>query len=110
MIGKPDKVPALTAIAMPGLPQPMYRAYPILDHIADKVCGILERQGTGQQPSTRFKDLVDLVILVDHTVSTAAVQYQALASEARRRRFDLPPRFSVPDLRLWETSYEAEAR
>lgn len=110
MIGRPDEVPALTAIAMPGLPQPTYRAYPLLDHIADKVCAILERQGTAQRPSTRFKDLVDLVTLVAHGSPTAAEQYQALTSEARRRGFALPRRFSVPDLALWESGYAAEAR
>jgi hypothetical protein len=110
MIGRPDEVPALTALVMPGLPQPMYRAYPLLDHIADKVCAILERQGTAQRPSTRFKDLVDLVTLVAHTDSAAVDQYQALASEARRRGFVLPRRFSVPELALWEPGYAAEAR
>lgn len=44
MTGQPDEVPALTAIALPGLPQPTYRAYPLHDHIADKVCAILERK------------------------------------------------------------------
>jgi hypothetical protein len=108
MTGRPDEVPALTAITMPGLTQPTYRAYPLLDHIADKVCAILERQGT--MPSTRFKDLVDLVTLVAHASPTAVEQYQALASEAGRRGFALPWRFSVPDLALWETGYAAEAR
>lgn len=110
MTGRPDEVAALTAITMPGLAQPMYRAYPLHDHIADKVCAILERQGTAQRPSTRFKDLVDLVTLVAHASPTAAEQDQALASEAQRRGFALPGRFSVPDLALWETGYAAEAR
>lgn len=110
MTGQPDDVAALTNIAMPGLPQPTYRAYPLLDHIADKVCAILERQGPARRPSTRFKDLVDLVTLVAHAHPTAAEQFQALASEARRRGFDLPQRFAVPDLALWETGYAAEAR
>jgi len=110
MTGRPDEVPALTAITMPGLTQPTYRAYPLLDHIADKVCAILERQGTAQRPSTRFKDLVDLVTLIAHASPTAVEQYQALASEAQRRGFALPWRFTVPDLALWETGYAAEAR
>lgn len=50
MTGTPDDVRALTDIALPGLPQPTYRAYPLLDHIADKVCAILERQGTAFRP------------------------------------------------------------
>jgi hypothetical protein len=110
MTGRPDNVPALTDIALPGLPQPAYLAYPLLDHIADKLCAILERQGTTRRPSTRFKDLVDLVALVAHARPTADDQYHAFESEARRRGFALPERFEVPDPQLWETGYAAEAR
>lgn len=110
MTGTPDNVPALTDIALPGLPQPTYRAYPLLDHIADKVCAILERQGATGRPSTRFKDLVDLVTLVAHACPMADEQYNALASEAGRRGFILPRRFEVPDRKLWESGYAAEAR
>lgn len=110
MTGEPDDVPALTAIAIPGLPQPRYRAYPLLDHIADKTCAILERQGTAQRPSTRFKDLVDLVTLVAHAKPTADAQHRALASEAERRGLTLPQHFEVPDESLWEPGYAAEAR
>jgi hypothetical protein len=41
MTAAPDDVSALVDIDL-GLPQPMYRAYPIVDHIADKVCAMLE--------------------------------------------------------------------
>src|SRR5439155_14489475 len=57
MTGAPDRVPALAAVAIAGLEQPGYRVYPIVDHIADKVCAILERRGADQRPSTRYKDL-----------------------------------------------------
>jgi Nucleotidyl transferase AbiEii toxin, Type IV TA system len=110
MTGKPDNVAALTDIALPGLPQPTYRAYPLPDHIADKVCAILERQGVAGRPSTRFKDLVDLVTLVAHASPAADEQYNTFASEARRRGFILPRRFEVPDRKLWESGYAAEAR
>lgn len=110
MTGQPDTVPALIAVAMPGLPQPAYRAYPLLDHIADKVCAIQERQGEAQRPSTRFKDLVDLVTLVAHARPAADEQFRALTSEARRRGFVLPGRFEVPDLALWDAGYANEAR
>ena len=55
MTGAPDHVPALAAVAIPGLEQPGYRAYPIVDHVADKTCAILERQASGQRPSTRVQ-------------------------------------------------------
>ncbi len=110
MTGEPDDVPALTTIAMPGLPQPTFRAYPLLDHVADKTCAILERRGVARRPSTRFKDLVDLVTLVAHARPAANDQYRALASEAQRRGLQLPAHFEVPDSTLWEPGYAAEAR
>jgi len=110
MTGTPDHVPALTALAIPGLEQPGYRAYPLVDHIADKTCAIVERQASGQRPSTRFKDLLDLVSLIGSVVATAEDQWRALTSEADRRRIVLPMRFDVPDVALWEPGYAAEAR
>lgn len=110
MTGTPDRVAALTGLEIPGLTQPSYLAYPIADHIADKTCAILERHGSAQRPSTRFKDLVDLVSLTAHATVNAETQRRALASEANRRRITLPKRFDVPDVGLWERGYAAEAR
>jgi hypothetical protein len=109
MTGAPDPVPALAAVAVAGLEQPGYHAYPIVDHIADKVCAILERQGSGQRPSTRYKDLVDLVVLTASAQVSAGDQLRALESEAKRRHLLLPARFDVPDRTLWEPGYAAEA-
>lgn len=84
MTGTPDAVPALT-ITPPGLDPATYRAYPLVDHVADKTCAILERHGQRAHPSARFKDLVDLVALVQHIDVTAAQQRHALQVEASRR-------------------------
>ena len=42
MTGVPDDVGPLLPIELPGLPRVTYRAYPLEDHIADKVCALLE--------------------------------------------------------------------
>jgi hypothetical protein len=110
MTGLPDEVPSLTRIDMPGLVHRPYRAYPLVDHIADKTCAILERLGPARRPSSRFKDLIDLVVLVAHATPTAAAQRAALVSEAARRGFPLPSHFEVPDLTLWTAGYAAEAK
>src|SRR5205814_339633 len=110
MTGAPDRVPALAAVAIAGLEQPGYRVYPIVDHIADKVCAILERRGADQRPSTRYKDLVDLVALIATARVPAEDQFRALQSEAGRRHILLPPRFDVPDKALWGSGYAAEAK
>jgi len=110
MTGRPEDVPPLARVLVPDVEQHGYRAYPLVDHIADKVCAMLERHGTGEVPSTRYKDLVDLVAIVLAASVDARSQAKALRSEAQRRGLTLPTRFAVPDRGLWESGYAAEAR
>jgi hypothetical protein len=109
MTGEPDNVPALARIVMPQVEQHGYRAYPLVDHIADKVAATFDRYGEMANPSTRFRDLVDLVAIVFGASVEAESQMKALASEADRRTITLPDRFTVPDKALWERGYAAEA-
>lgn len=74
LTGHPDPVRPLTDIEILASPRKTWQAYPLVDHIADRVCAILERhQG---QPSTRYKDLVDLVAIVHHATVAASLQKQ----------------------------------
>jgi nucleotidyltransferase AbiEii toxin of type IV toxin-antitoxin system len=109
MTGEPEDVPPLARVLMPDMEQHGYRVYPLVDHIADKVCAILERHGPTEAPSTRFRDLVDLVAIVVAASVDAAPQMAALRSEAERRGLQLPKRFAAPDRALWEPGYAAEA-
>jgi hypothetical protein len=95
--------------AMPDVEQHGYRVYPLVDHIADKVAAIIERHGTTSAPSTRYKDLVDLVAIVTTMSVDAAPQTVALSSEVNRRGIASPVRFTVPDRTLWGRGYAAEA-
>lgn len=107
--GEPEQVPPLARVAMPGIEQHGYRVYPLVDHIADKVAAILQPYGPARVPSTRYKDLVDLVAIILQATVEAEPQRAALASEADRRGITLPATFSVPDLELWTKGYAAEA-
>ena len=109
MTGNPEDVPSLARVVMPDVVQHGYRAYPLVDHVADKVCAILERHGVTNTPSTRYRDLVDLVAIVRAVSLEAGAQGTALRSEAKRRSLRLPEQFDVPDRRLWEPGYAAEA-
>jgi hypothetical protein len=109
MTGEPEHVPPLARVAMPDVKQRGYRAYPLVDHVADKVVATFDRYGEGNAPSTRYKDLVDLVAIVTGASVDADAQATALASEADRRGVNLPPRFEVPVRHLWERGYAAEA-
>jgi hypothetical protein len=110
MTGAPEDVPPLAQVMMPNVEQRGYRAYPLVDHIADKVAAMFEGHGRANAPSIRYKDLVDLVAIVSQTSVRAADQPAALTSEVRRRGIALPARFTVPDRDLWESGYAAEAR
>lgn len=110
MTGDAEHVPPMAQVLMPGVEQHGYRAYPLVDHIADKFTAILQRYGELQAPSTRFRDLVDLVSIVSMETVHGAMQQKALRSEAKRRGIVLPDRFDVPDRALWEGGYAAEAR
>jgi Nucleotidyl transferase AbiEii toxin, Type IV TA system len=110
MTGEPEDVPPLAPVSMPDLRQHGYRVYPLVDHIADKLCAIFERHGATGAPSTRYKDLVDLVAIVLARSVEARPQLAALRSEAARRGLRLPERLVVPDRARWEPGYAAEAR
>ena len=107
--GEPDAVPPLARVRIPGVEQHGYRAYPLADHIADKIGAIVQRYGSQDRPSTRFKDLVDLVAIVTEVSVAADLQIAALQSEADRRGIPLPGTFDVPDRAIWERGYAAEA-
>jgi hypothetical protein len=110
MTGDVEHVPPMAQLLMPNVEQHGYSAYPLVDHIADKFAAILQRYGDLQAPSTRYRDLVDLVSIVSAATVDAAAQQKALRSEVKRRGIVLPDRFDVPDRALWEPGYAAEAR
>lgn len=110
MTGQPEDVPPLARGLIPEVEQRGYRAYPLVDHVADKVAATYERHGQEGRPSTRFRDLVDLVAIVKGASVPAEAQSDALRSEFERRGLTVPARFDVPDHVLWERGYAAEAR
>ena len=110
MTGHPEDVPPLARGAIPEVAQHGYKAYPLVDHVADKVAATYERYGQARMPSTRYRDLVDLISIVTGTSVRAAPQRMALTSEFARRQLPLPQSFDVPDRTLWEAGYNAEAR
>ena len=110
MTGHPEDVPPVARGIIPHVDQRGYRAYPLVDHVADKVAATYERHGPEQAPSTRYRDVVDLVSIVTGASVSAGEQRLALESEFRRRGLTLPSSFDVPDRSLWEPGYAAEAR
>jgi hypothetical protein len=109
MTGVPEDVPSLARVAMPDVEQHGYRAYPLVDHIADKIAAIFQRYGPTRTPSTRYRDLVDLVAITTSASVAADAQMAALGSELQRRDLPTPSQFDVPSRDLWERGYSAAA-
>jgi len=103
MTGPAEIVPAIADPGVPGLVRPDYRIYPLADSVADKICAIIERHNG--LPSTRFRDLVDLVLVSRSRAVDARALCIALNSERRRRALADSSRFDVPDREMWETGY-----
>lgn len=94
-------------------PWPTIRMWPLEDHVADKVAAMYERHSERLLPSTRFKDLVDLMLIAHHSSLDGSTTQKALHTEVRRRqaagtRLILPEIFTVPDP-SWTGGYRAEA-
>jgi hypothetical protein len=106
--GQPESATPLVALDIPGLLRPRYRLYPLADSIADKVMAITERhQG---RPSTRFRDLIDLM-LIAHTQQIGADDLAtALMSERLRRGLPAASKLVVHDNMMWRTGYATIAR
>jgi hypothetical protein len=113
MTGQPEDSPPLVPLDLPGIPAPTYRLYPIADHIADKVCALLEvhpRAAGVAQPSTRYRDLADLVVIAHTQRFGAEPLARALGSESRRRGIGLPEAFPGPIAPVWRAGYARVAR
>jgi hypothetical protein len=108
--GTPDRVPALARVDLADLAQPGYRVWPLADHIADKIAATFETHGEHAHPSTRTKDLVDLVIFATSVRVHAVALRRAVDVQVARRDLELPPRFAVPDPMYWGPRYARDVR
>ena len=93
-IGNADRISPADRIAVRGIPVCDYLIYPSCRAVADKVCGICERHG--DRPSSRVKDLVDIVVFALTETFEGEELAQAIASEARVRGLMLGDSFSLP--------------
>ncbi len=107
LTGEPDTVPPLTPLLVEGLLRPPYRAFPLPDHCADKLCAIIEtHEQAGQvRASTRVKDLVDLALIARTQHVDGSALRTAILSGTAHRRLPLPTSFSVPDLPSWSIGF-----
>lgn len=91
---------------LPRLPSNDYRLYPVVDQIADKVCATMADYNG--RPSSREKDLVDLVVLATTQTVDADALRRAVRSEARVR--SLPPFTELAIPSGWGRAYSRDAK
>jgi Nucleotidyl transferase AbiEii toxin, Type IV TA system len=99
MTGEPDEVAPLTPLHIDGLVRPSYRAFPLPDHMADKLCTILGTHIRGETVtgSSRIKDLMDIALIATtQQISGPALRAAILAGVAHRN-LSFPDAFAVPD-------------
>jgi len=99
-----------TVIDMPALPvMPEVTLYPLPDQVADKLCAIYQRYGAELAPSSRWRDLVDLLLIIGNFRLDGELTSRAVAAEAERRVLVLPERIIVPGPG-WARGYRDLAR
>lgn len=106
--GVPANVAPLSPIHIEGLPTTRYRLYPIADHIADKHAAMIDTYGDGE-PSSRYRDLVDLVLIAKTQSVHAEDLRRALLSEYTYRGLDTPTTVTLPSSN-WRQGYADIAR
>lgn len=108
MTKEPDLVTALAPVSIPGLRVADYFVYSVVDHVADKHAAMIDTYGDGNRPSTRYRDLVDLVLVATTQHIDAEELQAALLSEYRHRGLDVPTTVTAPDA-SWGAGYTREA-
>ncbi|WP_411731597.1 nucleotidyl transferase AbiEii/AbiGii toxin family protein [Paeniglutamicibacter sp.] len=88
---------------------PPFKIYPLPDQISDKICAMYELYGEQKNPSTRYRDLADLVSIVSSTSFDAALTARALKLESHRRGLELPPAVRLP-APGWATAYKRASK
>ncbi|MCX4799939.1 nucleotidyl transferase AbiEii/AbiGii toxin family protein [Streptomyces sp. NBC_01242] len=102
----------------PGLPWPtdwpVIKLYPVVDHLADKVCAMYEWRSSN--PSSRFRDLADILLISQNETIEAGEAHHALHAEAAVRRardngveLRLPAGFEMPHA-SWRAGYAKAAK
>lgn len=94
---------------VPAVPPTSVRLYPVVDHIADKLCATQSTYGAaGDRPSSRVRDLVDLVVFARTQRIDGSELAEAIAAEWAHRGLPDTPFFEPPD--NWDRLYPTVAR
>ncbi|MDO5618205.1 nucleotidyl transferase AbiEii/AbiGii toxin family protein [Kocuria sp.] len=82
---------------------------PVENHLADKICAMYERHGPEQKPSTRMRDLADIVRILQQLPFDAERLCTVLDREVGRRKMQLPSEIVAPGSN-WATDFPNAAK
>ena len=105
---EPDvrQVPRGDTAVLPGYPAAVrVRLYPIENQIADKLSAMYATYGTG--PSTRYRDLYDLAMIVDQLPFDEQTLVEALRTQQQLRRIAIPYTLTEP-AHGWAEAYDKQ--
>lgn len=102
MTTEPEVVRSSLPLELPGLHAPTVRAYPVVDHIADKLAATETVYADGAR-SSRPRDLVDLVVFARTQCVDGEELHHAIVAERRHRGLPVTHAFSVPP--AWASTY-----
>lgn len=103
----PERIEPASRIAVEGIETCGYLVYPLPDQLADKLCAIMELQ-LGGWPSSRTKDLVDVVFYATNERFDLRELSHAVWAECARRDMVVPERFAAPE--AWKRGFAAFAK
>jgi len=107
-IGEPERVVRVLPLDIPGVHAVAILMYPVIDHIADKICATLETHGEARVPSSRVKDVYDLCALRQSPGIRAGELIAAIEWQVLRR--GLEPSFAVDIPGTMKIGYEKMAQ
>ena len=107
MTAPPETHVAGTPLDLPGLERPTLHLYPVVDHIADKLCATEAVYADGGA-STRVRDLVDLVVFARTQRVEGAALCEAIHAERTHRGLPHVAELVVPV--AWGTTYPPVAK
>lgn len=103
----PERISPANRIMLDGIETHDYLAYPLPDQLADKLCAIMEVQ-PGGWPSSRMKDLVDVVTYATHEHFQLDPLAHAIRCECAKRGMPLPRVFKAPE--IWRPRFHVFAK
>ena len=85
---------------------PPFLTVALSQQIADKLCAMYETHGAAALPSSRFRDLVDLMIILTASSDLdATAVITSVTTEQRRRAITIPTDLPAPS-QQWTTGYQ----